>query len=167
MEFTESVSRVKSNALKAITFAGLLAGAADLTAACINSGLSGVSPVLVFQAIASGLLGAESYKGGAATAVLGGFLHFVIAFGASVVYFAVSRKIKFLIVQPLAAGAVYGSMVHLFMQFIVLPLSLFPGKNRFTASQFAIGLLIHIFCVGLPIAFVVARYSKSENDSLV
>ncbi len=71
--------------------------ALDITAAFVNSGLRGVRPIRILQAIASGLLGAGSYKGGFATATLGLVLHFVIAFGATAVYYAASRKLTFLV----------------------------------------------------------------------
>ena len=162
-EITNPILSAKSNALKAIVFGGLLAGVLDLTAACVNSGLSGVSPVRVFQAIASGLLGAQSYRGGAATAALGVFLHFVIAFGATFFYYLASRRIKFLINQPYISGILYGIAVYCFMQLVVLPLSSFPGRGRFELTQAVVGLIIHAHFVGLPVALVVRHYSKSER----
>src|SRR6266545_1276312 len=61
--------------------AGLFAGVCDLTAACIHAGFFGATPVRVFHAVASGLIGREAaLAGGAPTAVLGVVLHFVIAF---------------------------------------------------------------------------------------
>ena len=54
----------KSRALRATLAGGTLAGVLDLSAAFVNGAFNGVSPVRVTQAIASGLLGAESYKGG-------------------------------------------------------------------------------------------------------
>jgi hypothetical protein len=162
-EVSRPISTEKSNAFKAVVFGGLLTGILDLTAACVNSGLRGTSPVRVFQAIASGLLGADSYQGGAATALLGVFLHFVIAFGAAAVYYFASRRFKFLINRPVISGILYGVAVYWFMQLIVLPLSNFPGRGRFVLEQIVIGLIIHILFVGLPIALVVRRYSNSEK----
>ncbi|HEX8249487.1 MAG TPA: hypothetical protein VF599_15010 [Pyrinomonadaceae bacterium] len=162
-EISKPVSPEKPNAFKAIVFGGLLAGVLDLAAACVNSGVSGVSPIRVFQAIASGWLGAESYRGGAATAALGVFLHFVIAFGAAIVYYLASRKIEFLTNQPIICGIVYGIAVYWFMQLIVLPLSNFPGRGRFELTSVLVGLIIHILFVGLPIALVASRYSKLER----
>jgi len=152
----------KSKGFRAILLGGLIAGVLDLTAACVNSGLNGVSPVRVFQAIASGLLGAESYKGGAWTAVLGVFLHFIIAFGATVVYFVVSRKFRFLINQAIISGVIYGIAVFWFMQLVVLPLSAFQRKNPFEIKSIVIGLIIHMLFVGLPIALVVRHFSKDR-----
>ncbi len=74
----------KSNGWRAILSGGLIAGALDLTAAFVTN--YWINPVRIMQSIASGLLGANSYAGGAATAALGVFLHFVIAFGATVVF---------------------------------------------------------------------------------
>jgi uncharacterized membrane protein len=159
-EVSEFVSTEKTNALKAIVFGGLLAGVLDLTAACVTN--YWISPVRIFQSIASGLLGAESAKGGAPTAILGIFLHFVIAFGAAAVYFLASRKIKFLVNQALISGALYGIAVYWFMQLVVLPLSAFPYKKQLIPELNAsiVGMLVHIVCVGLPIALVSRRYSK-------
>ena len=44
------------------------------------------SPQRILQAIASGLLGPASFEGGAATAALGLFLHFVVAYGWTAVF---------------------------------------------------------------------------------
>lgn len=153
-------AKEKPNALKAIVFGGLLAGVLDLTAACVTN--YSIGPIRVFQSIASGLLGAESSKGGVWTAILGIFLHFVIALGATVVFYLASRRIKFLINQAVISGALYGVAVYWFMQLVVLPLSAFPYKKQLIPepNQFIVGMIVHILCVGLPIALVVRRYGK-------
>jgi hypothetical protein len=46
------------------------------------------------------------------------------------------------------------------MNFVVLPLSAFPYKIPYTFGTVVTGVLILIFCVGLPIAFVVRAHSK-------
>lgn len=160
---SESVSTKKSNALKTIVFGGLLAGVLDLTAACVTN--YWISPTRIFQSIASGLLGAESSKGGAWTVILGIFLHFVIAFGATAVFYLASRKIKFLTNQAIVSGLLFGIAVYWFMQLIVLPLSAFPYKKQLIPepNQFIIGMIVHMLCVGLPIALVVRRYSKLQR----
>jgi hypothetical protein len=152
---------VISRSSKAFIYAGLLAGALDLTAACVTN--YRISPVRIFQSIASGIYGRAAYEGGASTAVLGIFLHFVIAFGAAAAFFLASRKIKFLTERPFVSGALYGIAVYWFMQLVVLPLSNFPGKNNFAPGAVITGLIVHILCVGLPIALVVARYSKPKD----
>lgn len=138
----------------------MIAGALDIVAAFITSGLRGVSPIRVLQAIASGLFGAGSYKGGFTTAALGLALHFAIGFGATAVYFAMSRKLTFLVERAVVCGLVYGVAVYLFMNFIVLPLSAIAFKPAYSLSAVATGLTLHILCVGLPISLVVRWCSK-------
>jgi hypothetical protein len=46
------------------------------------------------------------------------------------------------------------------MNHIVLPLSAIPFKVSHAPGNVATALLILMFCVGLPIALVVRRYSK-------
>ncbi|HSN88394.1 MAG TPA: hypothetical protein VL025_16660 [Thermoanaerobaculia bacterium] len=149
----------KSNACRAILWAGLIAGALDITAACARWALRGVSPARVLRGVAGGLLGPSAAQGGTATAALGLLLHFVIAFGAAAVYFAASRKIDFLVRRPWIAGPLYGIAVHGFMQFVVLPLSALR-MGPFSPSEFLIGLIIHVLFVGLPIAFTISRFSR-------
>ena len=150
----------KSRALHAIAFGGLLAGALDLTAAFVSNGLRGGSPVRVMQSIASGLVGAESFTGGAATAALGVLLHFIIASAWTIIFYVASRRIKFLTAQPVISGVLYGIAVYLLMYYVIVPLSAAPFKMPRTSGAIAIDAFIHIFCVGLPIAFIVRRFSK-------
>jgi len=150
---------VKSSyAVRAIFWGGFIAGVLDITAAFVLN--AKVGPMRVLRGIASGLLGANATQGGVGTALLGLLLHFVIAFGAAVVYYAASRKLTFLVRQAIVCGLLYGIAVYWFMNLVVLPLSAFPRKIQFHASAVATGLIIHMLCVGLPIALAVRRFSK-------
>jgi hypothetical protein len=149
------------NTFKAIFWGGLIAGTLDLTAACITAWLrAGVTPVRVMQSISSGLFGAASYSRGAKTAALGVVLHFLIATTATAVFYFASRKLRFLVERPVAWGLVYGVIVYAFMNFVVLPLSAFPQRTPPRLSGRIIGLLIIMFCIGLPIATIVRRFSR-------
>ena len=152
----------KSSASKAIFWGGLIAGALDLAGACVVSWLrAGLRPVVIMQSVASGLLGRAAYSGGAKTAALGVVLHFFIATIWTVVFYAASRKLRFLLEQPILWGLVYGVFVWVFLNFVVLPLSAFPpARTAPTLSGRIIGLLVIMFCVGLPIAIIVRRFSK-------
>lgn len=151
----------ESRAFPVIFWGGLIAGALDITAACITAWLrAGVTPTRVLQSVASGLLGDASYTGGAKTAVLGLALHFVIATIWTTVFYFASRKLRFLIERPITWGLVYGVIVYAFMNFVVLPLSAFPQRTPPRLSGRIIGLLIIMFCVGLPIALTVRRFSR-------
>jgi hypothetical protein len=155
-----TLSLEKPKSYPAILWGGLIAGTLDILAAFISSGLRGVSPTRVLQSIASGLLGADSFKGGFATAVFGLVLHFFIATTATAVYYAASRKLKVLVDRAIVCGLAYAIPVYLVMNHIVLPLSAIPFRVSHTLGHVATALLILMFCVGLPIALVVRRYSK-------
>ncbi|HEX5709496.1 MAG TPA: hypothetical protein VFX96_19520, partial [Pyrinomonadaceae bacterium] len=61
-----------SRAWRGVVWGGLLAGVLDITAACLSNYLQrGTSPVLVLQSVAGGLLGADTFRRGAASAALG------------------------------------------------------------------------------------------------
>ncbi|HJU94077.1 MAG TPA: hypothetical protein VJ656_14145 [Pyrinomonadaceae bacterium] len=143
-----------------ILLGGLIAGTLDLTAACVYSWIRGsVSPVRVFQFIASGVLGRDSFTGGAKSAVLGVALHFLIATVAAAVFYFASRKWLFLIERPILAGLLYGIPVYVFMNFVVLPLSQVQQRPQPMSARI-INLVILMFCIGLPIALIVRRYAR-------
>jgi len=158
------VSSVRPKAFQVILCGGLIAGTLDLTAAFVSSWLrAGVGPVRVMQSIASGLLGAASYTGGAKTAVLGVALHFLIATVATAVFYVAARTLRFLLEHAIIAGLLYGVAVYLFMNFVVLPLSAVPQRAAPPLSGRIIGLLIIMFCVGLPVSVIVHRFSRQHR----
>lgn len=145
-----------------IVWAGLLCGILDLSAAFIVYGYYGLKPVPLLQGIAAGLLGQRAWEGGLATAALGLVCHFVIAFGAATVYFLMSQWSPFLLQHAVSCGVGYGVAVYFFMNRIVVPLS-HARKYPFSVKMMIIGVVIHIFCVGLPIALVIRRYSRATS----
>jgi len=144
----------KRNALLAIAVGGGIAGALDLTQACI---LFGRRIPLV---IAAGLLGRQAFQGGAGTYVLGVVLHFFIACSAAAIYYAASRKLRFMIEHPLVCGLFFGMAVENVMNLIVLPLSALHAKGPYTLHDLILGLVVHAVVVGLPISFSVRRFAK-------
>jgi hypothetical protein len=141
--------------LLAIAVGGGVAGALDLTSAFMTFGWR------VPQGIASGLLGAQSFQGGAATWLLGVVLHFFIAFSAAAVYCWASWKLPFLKEHFLVCGLFYGIGVYLVMQLIVLPLSAVPFKTGTVTHRAMIqGLLAHMFLIGLPISCSLWKFGK-------
>ncbi len=106
-----------SQVYQAIGWAGLLAGSLDITAAFVEAGLEGRSPVSLLQGIAGGLLGMSSFQGGLATAALGAFFHFLIATTAAAVFYLASRKLKFLVKHAIPTGLLYGVAVYIFMYY--------------------------------------------------
>src|ERR1700681_3628295 len=144
----------KRSALWAIAVGGGIAGALDLTQACI---LFGSRIPLV---IAGGLLGQQAFHGGVGTYILGVFLHFFIAFSAAAIYYAASRRLVFLKEHPLVCGLFFGAAVEEVMNLIVLPLSALHARGPYKLHDLILGLLVHMVVVGLPISFSVRRFAK-------
>jgi len=142
---------------KAIVAAGLTCGVLDITASLLVYGYFGLKPLPLLQGIAGGILGPRTLNGGLTTALLGLILHFVIAFGAATVFFVASRGLRFLVKHAVFCGVLYGVAVYFFMNRIVVPLSA-ARKYPFSVEMMIIGVVIHIFCVGLPISLTVRRY---------
>lgn len=148
-----------ANPTKAIASAGTICGIMDITAALVVYGTMGAKPLRLLQGIAGGVLGPRTYQGGIATALLGLALHFAIAFGAATVFFIASRALRFLIDHAVLSGILYGIAVYFFMQRVVIPLS-HANRNPFSLKFMIIGIVIHIFCVGLPIALSIRKYAR-------
>jgi hypothetical protein len=147
-----------SNPLLAILWAGFTCGTLDISAALVVYRYFGRPPIRLLQGIAAGVLGSRSFQGGLPTALLGLFCHFFIAFSAATVYITASRWIPFLLAHAIISGVFYGVAVYFFMNRVVVPLS-GAIKYPFSLQLLVIGVVIHIFCVGLPIALVVQRCS--------
>jgi hypothetical protein len=145
---------VKGNALLAIGVGGLIAGALDLTQACVLFGWD------IPLAIAAGLLGRQAFHGGPATYILGVLLHFFIAFSFAAFYYAASRRLRFLTEHPLVCGLAYGAAVEQVMNLAVLPLSALHSRGPFELHDLILGLLVHMVVIGLPISYSVRRFAK-------
>lgn len=148
------LSSGRRNPLIAIAVGGLIAGALDLTQACILFGWH--VPLL----IAAGLLGQQALHGGAALYILGVLLHFFIALSAAAVYYAASRRLAFLTQHPLICGLFYGAAVELVMSYVVLPLSALHDRGPYELHDVLQGLAVHMVVIGLPISFSIRRFSS-------
>jgi hypothetical protein len=144
----------KRNALLAIAVGGGIAGVLDLAQGCI---LFGWKTPLV---IAGGLQGREAFKGGVGTYVLGVVLHFFIACSAAAVYYAASRKLRFMTDHPLVCGLFFGAAVQEVMNLVVLPLSALHARGPYKLHDLILGLLVHTVVIGLPISFSVRQYAR-------
>jgi Na+/alanine symporter len=152
---TELVAvRQKPNALLAIGVGGLVAGALDLTQACILFGWD------IPLAIAAGLIGRQAFHGGAGTYVLGVCLHFFIACSAAAVYYAASRKLEFMTEHPIVCGLFFGAAVEEVMNLVVLPLSALHARGPYKLYDLILGLVVHMIVIGLPIAYSVRRFAR-------
>ena len=67
------------------------------------------------------------------------------------------RYLPSLLKHFLSSGALYGVLVFFFMNLVVIPLSAIP-KRPFSLSDAMIPMIVHIFCVGLPISIAASRF---------
>jgi len=160
--------------LKPILYAGALVGVLDITAACVNARLlTGIPPGHVLQSVAGGLLGRASYNGGFATAALGLAMHFIMALTVAAIFYALTRRFSLpkKLTGVVAVGMLYGAAVFAVNNFATAPfLSWVRSLYLHTPVLFKppMGwsqLLIHLFCVGLPIALVMGQYSRLRDGS--
>jgi len=151
----------RSRAFPAIAWAGLIAGILDISSAFILSYPKDVGPIRVLQGVAAGLVGREAaIKNGLATAGLGLAIHFFIAFVVATVFYLASRKLGFLTQHPVISGLLYGVIVYGFMYWIVMPLA-YPVVHP-SLSRDVTAVCVHMFLIGLPIALIVRRFSRSQ-----
>jgi uncharacterized membrane protein YagU involved in acid resistance len=150
----------RPTALFTILGGGLIAGTLDaLDAVVYYKFADGVAPYRIFQHIAGGLLGPSTFNGGVKTAILGVFLHYLIATGAAVVFYLACLRWRTLYEKPLIFGPLFGLCVLLVMHFIVVPLSAIQHYHlSMPAGELADQLFTHMFFVGLSIA-LTASYS--------
>jgi NADH:ubiquinone oxidoreductase subunit 6 (subunit J) len=113
-----------------ILWIGLFAGTLDITGNLIFNQLRGITPKIVFQYIASGLIGLQAFRGGLASVALGVAIHYTIALIWTAVFYAASRKLAILSRGPVLCGLVYGGAIYLLMNFIVRMLSGVPHRTR-------------------------------------
>lgn len=99
---------------------GVVAGIVDVGAA---SAINAVSPVIVLQAIASGVLGGASFHGGNTSAVLGLILQLAMSILIAAVFWLAADRLSFIRRSPVLWGALYGLPVYVVMTFVVVPLS--------------------------------------------
>lgn len=155
-------------ALRPMIAVGLLAGALDLVFATTFWALRADVPAIrIFQSIASGLLGQDSFAGGWSTAVLGLGLHFFIAVSMSVVYWLAARRWSLLWRKPVACGAGYGLLLYAVMNFIVIPLCAANAGSKDTL-WITLSVLVHVVIFGIPIALAARRaMSKAGREFLL
>lgn len=147
--------------LRPILVGGFLAGALDIAAAFAQAASRGTSPTRVLQSIASGVMGRSAFDGGWTTAVLGLELHFIIALGAAATFVFAARSLAVLRKPWALIGPIYGICVWAAMAFIIVPLSATPWTPQRTLKGMAVMILIHITCVGLPIAWAARPRAAS------
>ncbi|MEP7164440.1 MAG: hypothetical protein ABI741_07095 [Ferruginibacter sp.] len=143
--------------------AGLLAGALDISFALVQYYLkTGKDPANVLRFVASGIFGKAAFAGGNTMALYGLLFHFAIAFTWTILFFLLYPKIPFLKKNIIVTAVIYGLLVWLAMNRIVLPLSAAPSLP-FNIKQALIAMLILMIAIGLPLSILAKRYYSTVN----
>jgi hypothetical protein len=157
-----TASNTKRSDVMVVVLAWLVAGTLDITAAVTYYPLTvGARPVRILQGIASGVLGRRAFDGGAGTAALGLFLHYVIAFIWTLLFFVAARRFRILTRHTVAVGVTYGVVVWAIMNLIVVPLSN-AGRGPFNLKQAIVAAVILMICIGLPIVGIAGAHERSR-----
>jgi hypothetical protein len=152
--------------IKWLVIGWLIAGTCDITYATGFSYLrSGVAPSRILQSVASGVLGRAAFEGGTRTATLGLGLHYLNALIITTIFFLVARARPDLVRRPVLTGVVYGIVVYLVMNYVVIPLSAIGAIGYPPPAIWITGVLVHMFLIGVPIALTARRaFLPSTGD---
>src|SRR5689334_3439654 len=155
---TTAIRRRERTMIQTILAATLIAGSLDITAAFISTYIRGNQPIKVLYYIASGVFGKDTaYNSGSGMAVLGLAIHYLIAFLFTLLLFFVYPTVKSFLKNKFLIGVLYGIFVWAMMNKIVLPMSNVPSFKPSLQSMI-IACLILIFCIGIPIAWIVDTF---------
>jgi len=161
---TVAPSEGRRSAGRAILWAWLLCGVLDITSAILISLANRGSPIRMLQGIAGAVLGPAAFEGGFATAALGLAMHFGVALAAASIFYGLSRRIPAMVEWAVPSGILFGVAWLLVMYRGVIPLlaALRPlylsnVVKRPLPALWPLPVLVHMTCVGLPIALAVRR----------
>jgi hypothetical protein len=156
----------KIRSLWVILWIGLVAGTLDITDNLIFNHLRGITPKMVFHYIASGLIGSSAaVRGGATTVVLGVAIHYAIALTWTAIFYVASRKLAVLTKRPVLSGLVYGGIVYVVMNYIVLPMTAVPQlRHRITPAARINAILALLLFIGLSISLLV-RLTQRQHET--
>ena len=157
-----SDSHARQEPLSRLLRAGLLTGISDgLFSSALSVFAYGSTVTRLWQGVASTVLGIEAFNGGLATASLGLFMHFCVAFGWSSVFLALvtrSARLRDVLMSRngvLTVAAVYGPFVWLVMSLVVIPLA--TARPPAINARWWVQLIGHFPFVGLPIVASISR----------
>ncbi len=139
-----------------ILWIGLVAGTLDITDNLIYNALRAVTPKMVFQFIASGLIGMSSFRLGVASVILGIVCHYTIAISWTAIFYLLCRRFQVLTRFAVLGGLLYGGAVYLFMNYVVVPLSRVPHITRQISFLARVNAILSVVLfIGLTIALLV------------
>jgi uncharacterized membrane protein YagU involved in acid resistance len=136
--------------------ASLAAGIPDVFVA---AALTRASPGRVLQTIASGILGEASYLGGWTSMALGLGLQIAMSFVIALIYNGASLHVPAIRRGHLLFGALYGVVIFIVMNFMVVPLSRAHPKPQWDFKA-VVAMLIVMVLFAEVISFISAAFAE-------
>jgi hypothetical protein len=157
----------RNNVVIAIIKTGLLAGTLDALAAILWEHLYfNMDTASIFKYIAGGIFGKAAFADGFNMVLYGVLIHYFIASIFTIILFLLYPFISFRLKNKYIVGILYGLVIWLIMNLIVLPLSN-TAKYPFNINHALIACGILIVCVGLPISLMANRHYYKEKGGLL
>lgn len=122
--------------------------------------IQGTPFILVWQYIASGVLGNTAFEGGLAALLLGLFLHLINSLIIAAVFILSAERIPLLRRYVIAGALLYGLGVFFVMNMIVTPLSAAPPLPAPTLPWLIEAIIEHVLAIGLPLGILAQRNSS-------
>ncbi|MGA8529169.1 MAG: hypothetical protein WB622_05600 [Acidobacteriaceae bacterium] len=155
----------RKNTVGAVVRIGLIAGTLDISENLIFNAFRHITPVRIFQYIASGLTGMWAFRAGMASVALGVAIHYTIALAWTALYFVAAGRWRVLVRRPVVCGLLYGALVYVMMNSVVLPLTRVPhARAAMSMASRVSGVLALLFCIGLTVALLTAREQRTGDS---
>jgi uncharacterized membrane protein YagU involved in acid resistance len=146
--------------------AGLVAGALDITGACISAYIKSdgkTTPIKVLNYVASGAIDPKTFSSPALLALFGLLVHFFIAISFTFLFFFLAKQIPAFVKYPIPIGILYGIFVWAAMKYVILfYISRHPSRP-FDLKDASIQAGILVLCIGIPVALFARRYVKANK----
>jgi hypothetical protein len=153
---TEDGRPMLGDLARGILTAIAVSGTLDILSAFFFSGIKGVGPGQVLRYVASGPFGDSVRDGGLVAAALGLAVHYALMAIMVSLFFLVASRVDIVRRQWLLSGPLYGILIYLVMYWIVVP-ARFGSLPKTDLWSVGNALFSHIFCVGLPMAYIASR----------
>jgi len=148
----------RPKAINYILTAWLVAGTMDITAASIQYyNKTGKTPLIVLRYIASAVFGKGAMAGGTKMEIAGLLFHYLVALIWTILFFILCSPLRLYRMNKVIVGLLYGLFVWMVMNLAVVPIA-FSKPYQFDFNKASISCLILMFCIGLPISWIIGRY---------
>jgi hypothetical protein len=135
-----------------------IAGALDITAACIQAYLAKkITPDIVLKYIASGLFGKQAFAGGFQYIIFGLLIHLFISLACTLVYFIIYPKATLLQKNILLSSLFIAVIAWVITTRIIIPLSNIQTPP-FNIIKALIAIAVLYCCIGLPVSIFAKKY---------